>query len=164
MLHHPFVKHTLVVLAILLTAQRALAQCSNRSISASLTATSTCAANSVENAIRPLAPGRKNYLFAGSYDGARRAAAICSFVAMCRKEEVNPFEWLRHVFGHIGDTKMNRLETLYPRHFQVPGKMELVGRKRSNECPEEAGIDARAYRAVISSVYPLPRWKNLYPL
>jgi hypothetical protein len=46
----------------------------------------------VENAIRPPALGRKNYLFAGSHEGARPAAAIYSFFAMCRKEEANPFE------------------------------------------------------------------------
>jgi hypothetical protein len=77
----------------------------------------------VENAIRPLALGRKNYLFADSHEGARRAAAIYSFFAMCRKEEVNPFEWLRHVFGHIGDTKITQLHTLYPSHFKQSGKM-----------------------------------------
>jgi hypothetical protein len=79
--------------------------------------------NLVENAIRPLALGRKNYLFTGSHDAARRAAAIYSFFAMCRKEEVNPFEWLRYVFEHIGDTKITRLETLCPRRLKVSGKM-----------------------------------------
>lgn len=79
--------------------------------------------NLVENAIRPLALGRKNYLFAGSHDSAKRAAAIYSFFAMCRKEEVNPFEWLRYVFENIADTKVNQLHTLYPRYFKQAGKM-----------------------------------------
>ena len=79
--------------------------------------------NLVENAIRPLALGRKNYLFAGSHDSAKRAAAIYSFFAMCRKEEVNPFEWLRFVFENIADTKVNQLHSLYPRHFKQAGKM-----------------------------------------
>ena len=61
--------------------------------------------NLIENAIRPLALGRKNYLFAGSHEAAKRAAAIYSFFAMCKKEEVNPFEWLKHVFENIMDTK-----------------------------------------------------------
>lgn len=74
--------------------------------------------NLVENAIRPLALGRKNYLFAGSHEAAKRAAAIYSFFAMCRKEEVNPFEWLRHVFENIMDTKTSQLHTLYPNHFK----------------------------------------------
>lgn len=74
--------------------------------------------NLIENAIRPLALGRKNYLFAGSHEAAKRAACIYSFFAMCRKEEVNPFEWLRHVFTNILDTKITELHTLYPTHFK----------------------------------------------
>jgi hypothetical protein len=79
--------------------------------------------NLVENAIRPLALGRKNYLFAGSHEAAKRAAAIYSFFAMCRKEDVNPFKWLRHVLENIGDTKITELHTLYPKHFKQTGKL-----------------------------------------
>ena len=45
--------------------------------------------NLVENAIRPIALGRKNYLFAGSHEAAQRAAMIYSFCAICKKHEVN---------------------------------------------------------------------------
>lgn len=79
--------------------------------------------NLIENAIRPLALGRKNYLFAGSHEGAKRAAAIYSFFAMCKKEDVNPFEWLRHVFENIADTKISQIERLYPKQFRLAGKM-----------------------------------------
>lgn len=79
--------------------------------------------NLIENAIRPLALGRKNYLFAGSHEAARRAAAIYSFFAMCKKEECNPFEWLKHVFENILDTKTSHLHTLYPQHFKQLHKM-----------------------------------------
>ena len=79
--------------------------------------------NLVENAIRPLALGRKNYLFAGSHDAARRAASIYSFFAMCRKEEVNPFEWLKNVFENILETKVTQLHTLYPKHYKQLRKM-----------------------------------------
>jgi hypothetical protein len=78
--------------------------------------------NLIENAIRPLALGRKNYLFAGSHEAAKRAAAIYSFFAMCRKEEVNPFNWLKYVFENIGDTKITKLHNLYPRHFKQLNK------------------------------------------
>ncbi len=47
--------------------------------------------NLVENAIRPLALGRKNYLFAGSHEAAKRASMIYSFFANCKKHEVNPY-------------------------------------------------------------------------
>lgn len=74
--------------------------------------------NLIENAIRPLALGRKNYLFAGSHEAAKRAAAVYSFFAMCKKEEVNPFEWLKYVFENIMDTKTSQIHTLYPLHFK----------------------------------------------
>src|SRR5690606_8772710 len=48
--------------------------------------------NLVENAIRPVALGRKNYLFAGSHEAAGRAAMVYSFFAICKKHEVNPFQ------------------------------------------------------------------------
>ena len=51
--------------------------------------------NQIENAIRPVALGRKNYLFAGSHEAAERAAMIYSFFAICKKHEVNPFNWLK---------------------------------------------------------------------
>lgn len=79
--------------------------------------------NLVENAIRPLALGRKNYLFAGSHDAARRAASIYSFFAMCKKEQVNPFEWLKYVFDNILETKVTALHTLYPKYFKQIGNM-----------------------------------------
>src|SRR5690606_1473559 len=50
--------------------------------------------NPVENSIRPVALGRKNYLFAGSHESAQRAAMIYSFFAICKKHEINPYRWL----------------------------------------------------------------------
>ncbi len=48
--------------------------------------------NLVENAIRPVALGRKNYLFAGSHEGAKRAAMIYTLVATAKLHQVEPFE------------------------------------------------------------------------
>ncbi len=50
--------------------------------------------NKIENAIRPLALGRKNYLFAGSHSAAQKAAMMYSFFATCKINDVNPLEWL----------------------------------------------------------------------
>jgi transposase len=55
----------------------------------------------IENAIRPVALGRKNYLFAGSHEAAQRSAIIYSFFAICKKHEVNPFAWLKHTLLNI---------------------------------------------------------------
>lgn len=73
--------------------------------------------NLIENAIRPIALGRKNYLFAGSHEAARRAASIYSFFAICKKHDVNPYQWLKYVFENLMDTKVTELEKLYPQNF-----------------------------------------------
>lgn len=74
--------------------------------------------NLVEKAIRPLALGRENYLFAGSHDAARRVASIYSFFAICKKHDVNPYEWLKYVLQNILDTKASELRMLYPQNFK----------------------------------------------
>ena len=79
--------------------------------------------NLIENAIRPVALGRKNYLFAGSHEGAKRAAIIYSFFAMCKTEGVNSAEWLKYVLDNIQNTKTGRLEDLYPCNFKNLSKM-----------------------------------------
>lgn len=70
--------------------------------------------NLVENAIRPVAIGRKNYLFAGSHNGARRAAMLYSFLGTCKINDVNPFEWLRYVLSVIPTHPVNKLQNLLP--------------------------------------------------
>ena len=75
--------------------------------------------NPAENAIRPIALGRKNCLFAGSTRGAHRAAMIYSFMATCKKHDVNPFEWLKKVLEIIPDHKANRLHELLPQNLEL---------------------------------------------
>ena len=74
--------------------------------------------NQIENKIRPLALGRKNYMFAGSNKGAQRAAMMYSFFATCREHEVNPREWLRDVLVRIGNHPVNRVAELLPREWK----------------------------------------------
>ena len=74
--------------------------------------------NLVENAIRPLALGRKNYLFAGSHEAAQRAAMIYSFFAICKKHEVNPYLWLKHTLLKIASINHKSLKDLYPQNFK----------------------------------------------
>ena len=70
--------------------------------------------NLAENAIRPIALGRKNYLFAGSERGAERAAMFYSFFGICKKNNVNPFNWLKRVLEVIPEHKANKLHELLP--------------------------------------------------
>ena len=70
--------------------------------------------NRIENAIRPLALGRKNYLFAGSHPAAQRAAMMYSFFATCKINHIEPYQWLKDVLERIPEHKANRLEELLP--------------------------------------------------
>lgn len=70
--------------------------------------------NLVENVIRPVALGRKNYLFAGSHDAAQRSAMLYSFMGTCKLRGVEPLEWLKNTLSKLPDHKANRLEELLP--------------------------------------------------
>jgi transposase len=75
--------------------------------------------NLAENAIRPIALGRKNYLFAGSQRGAERAAMFYSFFGTCKKNDVNPVEWLKKVLEVIPQYKVNKLHELLPQNLKL---------------------------------------------
>jgi len=75
--------------------------------------------NLVENSIRPVALGRKNYLFAGSHDAAQHAAMMYSFLGTCKLNEVEPFQWLRNTLQKIPDTRLSQVPTLLPNIRQV---------------------------------------------
>lgn len=75
--------------------------------------------NLAENAIRPIALGRKNYLFAGSSRGAERAAMFYSFFGTCKKNEVNPFDWLKKVLEVIPEYKVSKLNELLPQNLEL---------------------------------------------
>lgn len=74
--------------------------------------------NMVENAIRPNALGRKNYLFAGSHESAQRAAMFYSFFGTCKKHNINPFDWLKDVLERIPMHKANKLDELLPQNWK----------------------------------------------
>lgn len=73
--------------------------------------------NLVENTIRPLAVGRKNYLFAGSHNAAEMTAAMYSFMATCKKNKVDELEWLTDVFERIQSHKYKDLYQLLPNNW-----------------------------------------------
>lgn len=79
----------------------------------------TIDSNQVENAIRPVAIGRKNYLFAGSHEGARRAAMLYSLLGTCKKNDVNPFEWMRDVLQRIPAHHASKLSELLPENWKA---------------------------------------------
>src|SRR5690606_32190433 len=74
--------------------------------------------NQCENALRPCCLGRKNYLFAGSHQAAQRAAMIYSFFAICKKHDVNPFQWLKYTLQNIMTINHKNLKNLFPQNYK----------------------------------------------
>ncbi len=82
--------------------------------------------NLVENRVRPIALGRKNYLFAGSHDAAQRAAILDSLLNTCTLHEVNPREWLVDVLKRIHTMAEEERSTLLPQHWKAPQQITLA--------------------------------------
>lgn len=74
--------------------------------------------NLVENAIRPVALGRKNYLFAGSHEAAQRAAMIYSLLATCKLHNINPYYWLRDVLEHMHLFTTDNIQGMLPQNWK----------------------------------------------
>ena len=75
--------------------------------------------NMTENSIRPIAIGRKNYMFAGSHDAAQSYAMFYSFFATCKTHDINPYEWLLDVINRIPDHKASKLSELTPMKWKI---------------------------------------------
>ena len=70
--------------------------------------------NLIENSIRPVALGRKNYLFAGSHQAAQHAAMIYSLLGTCKINGIEPLQYLTHTLSAIPDHLASQLHTLLP--------------------------------------------------
>lgn len=70
--------------------------------------------NPVENSIRPVALGRKNYLFAGSHEAAQRSAMLYSLLGTCKMHGIEPYNWLRNTLEKIATHPINRIKELLP--------------------------------------------------
>lgn len=70
--------------------------------------------NPVENAIRPIAIGKKNWLFAGSERAGRRAAAIQSLLATAKLNGLDPARWLADTLAKLPTCPNSRIDTLLP--------------------------------------------------
>lgn len=74
--------------------------------------------NPVENAIRPVAIGRKNYLFAGSHEAASRAAMVYSLFATCRLHNINPYDWLKDILQRMHLYTTHNITELLPQNWK----------------------------------------------
>ena len=73
--------------------------------------------NGAERALKPVALGRKNYLFVGSAGGGKSAAIAYTLIGSAKLNGVDPQAWLTEVLGRIADHKITRLDELLPWRY-----------------------------------------------
>jgi transposase len=81
--------------------------------------------NAAERALRTVALGRKNYLFAGSDAGGERAAAIYSLIGTAKLNGLDPEAYLRNVLSRIADHPINHIEELLPWNVAASIQLEM---------------------------------------
>jgi len=74
--------------------------------------------NPVENSIRPVALGRKNYLFAGSHEAAKRSGMLYSLLGTCKMHGIEPTTWLKEVLRIIPTHPINKIKDLLPQNWK----------------------------------------------
>lgn len=85
--------------------------------------------NVVERAIRPLAIGRKNWLFFGSKEGGEAGAVIFSLVQTCRGLGINPYEYLVDIFPRFNSHSANKLYELLPDQWREAKRAQATLKK-----------------------------------
>lgn len=75
--------------------------------------------NLVENSIWPVALGRKNYLFTGSNEAAKRSGMLYSLLGTCKMHGIEPYSWLKGVPQRIPDHPINKIDDLLPHNYKA---------------------------------------------
>jgi transposase len=75
--------------------------------------------NAAERELRAVAVGRKNWTFAGSDEGGRRAAAIYTLIATAKLNDVDPQAWLADVLARLPDHPARRIHDLLPWNWSA---------------------------------------------
>jgi hypothetical protein len=75
--------------------------------------------NLTQKLIRPVALGRKNYLFAGSHAGAGRAAIVYSLLGSCKLQNINPYDYLMDILQRLPLQPVNKLQYLLPPFWKL---------------------------------------------
>jgi transposase len=73
--------------------------------------------NGAERAMKPVALGRKNFLFVGSAGGGKAAAIAYTLIESAKLNGVDPQAWLTDVLGRIADHKITRIDELLPWRY-----------------------------------------------
>jgi hypothetical protein len=113
--------------------------------------------NWIENQIRPIAIGRKNWLFAGSLRAGKRAAAIMSLIQSARLNGHEPFAYLKDVLTRLPTQPQSRIGELLPHRWRPVslrlGQEGIAGAYPTSP-PARGCWSARPARAVSLSIAP----------
>ncbi len=74
--------------------------------------------NSIENSLRPVSLGRKNFLFCGSAEAAQRTAMVYSLLGSCKMQGIDPYAWLRNVLTRLPLHPINQIKELLPHNWK----------------------------------------------
>ena len=82
--------------------------------------------NAIERCMRTVAIGRKNYLFCGSHDAAKRAGRLYSLLVTCKLNDVNPYNWLKDVLSqNLQEMHINKIKELLP-HIWKKNRQQTI--------------------------------------
>lgn len=74
--------------------------------------------NMIEREIRPIALGRKNYLFAGSHEGARWAAILYTLIGSAKIHKLNPYDYLKDIMRRVHTHPASKVQELTPQFWE----------------------------------------------
>ena len=83
--------------------------------------------NLIENAIRPSAIGKKNWLFIGHPEAGERSAVIYTLLGSCRRHGINPFDYLKDLFTRLPSAKITEIKQFTPSEWgRLKAKEKLM--------------------------------------
>ena len=86
--------------------------------------------NLIENAIRPSALGKKNWLFVGHPEAGERSAVIYTLLGSCRRHGINPFDYLKDLFTRLPAAKITQIKEFTPAAWAKAKAKEKASLKR----------------------------------
>jgi transposase len=107
--------------------------------------------NVAERALRPVAIGRKNWLFAGSDAGGHRAAILYSIMATCKRHGVDPFAYLRDVLDRVATHPSSAIAALFPPNWKAAHEKLHAPRTEPTDPPPDPTDDPRSLSPAAGS-------------
>ena len=83
-------------------------------------------ANLVENSSRPSALGKRNWLFIGHPEAGERSVMIYTLLGSCRRQGINPFEYLKDLFTRLPAAKITQIKEFTPAAWANARKREFA--------------------------------------